>query len=101
MSQLQPLLLVSALCFGSTLKAAEPSVDRKNIFVESVKRGDLVQIVRGPGSLVPVAGSPNLKAVLQIPSVEAADIKEGLPALIDHRHGLLKEWSPPFRVIRR
>lgn len=83
------LLVASAACVCS-MHAAEPSVDRTNIFVEKVQRGELVRTARGQGTLAPMPGTSNLKAILQIPAAEAADIKAGLPALVDEKHGLMK-----------
>src|SRR6476620_7955072 len=37
----------------SRLKPAEASVERSSLVIDSVRRGDLVREVRGPGTLVP------------------------------------------------
>jgi len=37
----------------SKLKPAEPSVERMTLVIDSVRRGDMVREVRGPGTLVP------------------------------------------------
>src|SRR5438093_6156175 len=39
--------------FLTSLKPAAPSVDRATLFVDSVRRGEMVREVRGPGTLVP------------------------------------------------
>jgi multidrug efflux pump subunit AcrA (membrane-fusion protein) len=47
-------LVVIATAAGVTrLKPALPSVERSSIIVDSVRRGDMVREVRGPGTLVP------------------------------------------------
>ncbi len=38
----------------SDLEPASPTVDRAILWVEQVKRGDMIREVRGPGSLVPI-----------------------------------------------
>lgn len=48
------VLLVALATFKLlTLDPAVPSVERATILIDTVKRGDLVRDVRGPGSLVP------------------------------------------------
>jgi HlyD family secretion protein len=47
------LFLVVAAFGVSRLKPAEPTVERMSLIVDSVRRGDMVREVRGPGSLVP------------------------------------------------
>jgi multidrug efflux pump subunit AcrA (membrane-fusion protein) len=48
------LIAVVAVVIGvSSLKPAAPSVDRSSVVIDSVRRGDMVIDVRGPGSLVP------------------------------------------------
>ena len=47
------LLLVLATVGISQLKPAEPSVERASLIIDSVRRGDMVREVRGPGTLVP------------------------------------------------
>jgi multidrug efflux pump subunit AcrA (membrane-fusion protein) len=37
----------------ASLKPAAPSVDRGTVWVDSVRRGEMVREVRGPGSLIP------------------------------------------------
>src|SRR3989442_10553224 len=39
--------------FLSSLKPAAPTVDRATLWVDSVRRGEMVREVRGPGTLVP------------------------------------------------
>jgi hypothetical protein len=50
----------------SRLEARPPSVNRAEVIIDSVKRGELVRQVRAPGSLVPenirYAGGPSAKA---------------------------------------
>jgi len=48
------LVAVVAVIIGvANLKPAAPSVDRSSVVIDSVRRGDMVIDVRGPGSLVP------------------------------------------------
>jgi multidrug resistance efflux pump len=47
------LFLVLATVGVSQLKPAEPSVERTSLIIDSVRRGDMVREVRGPGTLVP------------------------------------------------
>src|ERR1700716_320725 len=47
------LFLVIATVGVSRLKPAEPSVERTSLIIDSVRRGDMVREVRGPGTLVP------------------------------------------------
>lgn len=47
-------VLVSAAAFAvSRLEPAAPQVDRQSVWIDTVKRGDLLREVRGPGQLVP------------------------------------------------
>jgi multidrug resistance efflux pump len=47
------VFVVLATVGVSRLKPAEPSVDRASLIIDSVRRGDMVREVRGPGTLVP------------------------------------------------
>ena len=51
------VLLVSVISFAtlglSRMKPAAPSVDRATVWIDTVKRGEMLREVRGPGSLVP------------------------------------------------
>jgi hypothetical protein len=48
------LLLVLFVTVALTrLKPAEPTVERMSLIIDSVRRGDMVREVRGPGTLVP------------------------------------------------
>ncbi|MES2359221.1 MAG: HlyD family efflux transporter periplasmic adaptor subunit [Gemmatimonadota bacterium] len=48
------LAAIIAVVIGvASLKPAAPSVDRSSVVIDSVRRGDMVIDVRGPGSLVP------------------------------------------------
>lgn len=48
------LVAVIAIAVAVTnLKPAAPSVDRSSVVIDSVRRGDMIIDVRGPGSLVP------------------------------------------------
>ena len=38
--------------FLTSLKPAAPTVDRATLYVDSVRRGEMVREVRGPGTLV-------------------------------------------------
>ncbi|MBK9654466.1 MAG: HlyD family efflux transporter periplasmic adaptor subunit [Rhodanobacteraceae bacterium] len=47
-------VLVSVAAYGvSRLEPAAPQVDRQSVWIDTVKRGDLLREVRGPGQLVP------------------------------------------------
>lgn len=47
-------VLISAVAFAvSRLEPAAPQVDRQSVWIDTVKRGDLLREVRGPGQLVP------------------------------------------------
>lgn len=45
--------ILAAVIGVASLKPAAPSVDRSSVVIDSVRRGDMVIDVRGPGSLVP------------------------------------------------
>src|SRR5712671_1593952 len=48
------LFAVSAVSLGlSRMKPAAPSVDRATVWIDTVKRGEMVREVRGLGTLVP------------------------------------------------
>lgn len=48
------VLVLGLLAFGATrLDPAAPSVEREQIIIDSVRRGEMVRAVRGPGTLVP------------------------------------------------
>lgn len=47
------LLLVLVTVWASNLEPAEPTVQRSSLVIDSVRRGDMVREVRGPGTLVP------------------------------------------------
>jgi HlyD family secretion protein len=47
------VLLVLATIGVSRLQSAEPTVERVSLVIDSVRRGDMVREVRGPGTLVP------------------------------------------------
>ena len=48
------MVAIIAVVIGvASLKPAAPSVDRSSVVIDSVRRGDMVIDVRGPGSLVP------------------------------------------------
>lgn len=47
------LALIAVVAGIASLKPAAPSVDRSSVVIDSVRRGDMVIDVRGPGSLVP------------------------------------------------
>jgi HlyD family secretion protein len=46
------LVIVASVAL-TRVKPAEPSVDRASLIIDSVRRGDMVREVRGPGTLVP------------------------------------------------
>jgi len=45
--------VVLVTVFLTSLKPAAPTVDRATLWVDSVRRGEMVREVRGPGTLVP------------------------------------------------
>jgi len=47
------IAVIAAIIVVANLKPAAPSVDRSSVVIDSVRRGDMVIDVRGPGSLVP------------------------------------------------
>jgi HlyD family secretion protein len=47
------MVLLVAIYGVASLKPAEQSVDRTTLIIDSVRRGDMVREVRGPGTLVP------------------------------------------------
>ena len=47
------IAIIVAVVAIANLKPAAPSVDRSSVVIDSVRRGDMVIDVRGPGSLVP------------------------------------------------
>ena len=47
------VLLVIAIVFVSRLERAVPSVPRATVWIDSVREGEMVRQVRGPGKLVP------------------------------------------------
>ena len=46
--------LVAAFVFALRLEPAAPAVERSTVFLDTVRRGEMVLSVRGPGALVPV-----------------------------------------------
>ena len=46
-------LFIAVAALAMNLKPAAPSVDRGTLVIDSVRRGDMVREVRGPGTLVP------------------------------------------------
>jgi HlyD family secretion protein len=49
------LVVVVAISLGlSRLPAAAPTVERSTLYIDTVKRGEMLREVRGPGTLVPV-----------------------------------------------
>src|SRR6266699_3131785 len=64
------LLAVSAVTMGlSRMKPAAPSVDRATVWIDTVKRGEMLREVRGLGTLVP-------ENVRWIPATTAGIIEE-------------------------
>ena len=47
-------LFVALALFALRLQPAAPSVDRETVFIDTVRRGEMLLTVRGPGTLVPV-----------------------------------------------
>src|SRR5439155_10789824 len=67
----------------------EPTVARTSIWIDTVKRGDMVRQVRALGQLVGEARGRTgaLRAVLKVPAAQATDIKVGQAGQIDTRRG--------------
>jgi hypothetical protein len=89
--------IIAIQCFVLTLLALqaagaqvrEPTVSRDSIWLETVKRGDMVREVRAPGELLGEAPGKTgaLRAVLKVPAEQATDIKVGQAARIDTGRG--------------
>ena len=45
---------VALALFALRLQPAAPSVDRETVFIDTVRRGEMLLTVRGPGTLVPI-----------------------------------------------
>jgi beta-lactamase regulating signal transducer with metallopeptidase domain len=73
--------------FSTANQTQTPAViNRQTISVDSVSKRPMVRQVRGMGMLV-ASDNGRLKAVIEIPSSQARDIKVGQPAFIDTRNG--------------
>jgi hypothetical protein len=79
-----PALLVLQLA-GAQIR--EPVVARSSVWIDTVKRGDMVREVRGLGQLRGTTGS--LTAVLKIAAAQAGEIKVGQAAQIDTGRALV------------
>jgi hypothetical protein len=79
-----PTLLALQLA-GAQIR--EPAVARSSVWIDTVKRGDMVREVRGLGQLRDRAGS--LTAVVKIPAAQAIEIKAGQAAQIDTGRALV------------
>jgi beta-lactamase regulating signal transducer with metallopeptidase domain len=66
-----------------------PNVDYSAIWIDTVKRGPMLQQVRGLGKLVRAEGSTNFVAQVTLPTVMTADVKLGQNAAIATRKGPL------------
>jgi HlyD family secretion protein len=64
--------------------AQEPLVELSNLRVDTVKRGDIVRMVRGLGMLTDARS-----AVVKIPEMQAREIQPGQTAMIDMRAGIV------------
>jgi HlyD family secretion protein len=85
------LLVLAGTTLGlSNLKPAAPSVERAQIWLDTVKRGDMVRQVRGTGLLVP-------EQALWIPAVCAGRVQNilVLPGLAVKADSILVELSNP------
>ncbi len=73
-----------------SLKPAAPSVERGTVWTDTVKRGNMLRQVRGPGSLIPVQ-----EAVRQIPAETEATVVRirVLPGTQVHADTVLLEMS--------
>jgi HlyD family secretion protein len=47
----------------SKIKPAAPSVDRATVWIDTVKRGEMLRQVRGSGTLVPIGGCDHVRPV--------------------------------------
>jgi HlyD family secretion protein len=75
---------------AATAQVQPPTVSRSAIWVETVKRGDLVRQVRGLGELRSDAqAASGFRAVAKIAADQAADIRSGQAVKIDTRNGLV------------
>ena len=77
----------------------EPTVTRSSIWIDTVKRGDMVREVRGLGELWGATGT--VTAILKVAATQATEIKVGQAAKIDTRHALVagtvaRVSSPPI-----
>ncbi len=89
------LVVLIAMWGVRQLKPAAPSVDRSVLIIDSVRRGDMVREVRGPGTLVPVD-------IIQVPAqtgarIDKLDVQSGQ---VVKQGDILLEMSSPDAEIQ-
>lgn len=67
-----------------------PSVDKSNIWVDTVKKGPMLRQVRGLGRLVRAEGSANLIARIVLPEVMTGEVRLNQTAVVDTHKGLVQ-----------
>src|SRR5678815_1630757 len=85
------LIVVAGITVGvSRLKPAAPTVDRATVWVDTVKRGPMLRLVRGSGTLVP-------EEIRWIPSTTAGRVEVILlrPGAIVRPDTVIVEMSNP------
>ena len=81
--------VLGLLAFGAArLEPGAPAVSRELIIIDSVRRGEMVRAVRGPGTLVAAPGG--VAAVLRIPDSQAPGLSAGQAAIVDARGGTIR-----------
>jgi len=85
------LLLVTGISYGlSRLRPAAPSVDSTSLFLDTVKRGDMLRSVHGVGTLIP-------EDIQWIPALNSARVDEVLlrPGAMVKPDSIILELSNP------
>jgi HlyD family secretion protein len=85
------LLFIALISLGlSHLKPAAPTVERQTVWIDTVKRGDMLRQVRGSGTLVPIA--PRFVSALVDARIERIPNLPGVTVTADT---MLMEMSNP------
>jgi HlyD family secretion protein len=84
------LAIIAITVVLGQLKPAAPTVERSTLWIDSVRRGDMIREVRGPGTLVPMQ-------VRYIPAVTSARVDRiiALPGQVLAPGSVLLEMSSP------
>ena len=84
------VLLIGATLGVARLKPAAPEVDRASVWLDTVKRGEMLREIRGPGTLVP-------KEIRWITAETNAHVERILirPGALVHTDAVLMELSNP------